>query len=703
MSPKASSEEPYPRPDFVRSKQNWKSLNGAWDFLFDDEDIGVTSRWHSQKLPREVAVKGSSASNLVSDSQSETITAKIAANPENLTHGNLSQREREAATNIKQKIEVPFAFQTLASGINERGVHEVLWYQRSIDDIRTTEQKSKGYRLITRFGAVDYEATIWLNGVYVGSHRGGHVPFDVDITDAIEICMDSDVGQHRLTVRVYDSAYDLTQPRGKQYWGAKSESIFYTPSGGIWQNVWLESVPSARLADSSHGTILRSDDVDSGLLHATIRVLGRKTGQKYSVQIEGSYGEIAVSKSEKKYLPKDLDYLHLDLDLRLSSEQQSEVPESALLASLNNFRGWRDGLALWSPEFPQLYTLTMRLFGFTDTLIDEVNTTTGMRSLDWSSGTSMFKLNGQPLFQALCLDQGYWPNTGMTPPSQSSLKADIEMAKAMGFNGCRKHQKVEDPVFLYWADRLGYLVWGEMANAYNFSNEYVDRFNQEWIEAVKRDLNHPCIVTWTPVNESWAYTNLKGSVEQRNHIRALYFMTKTLDPSRPINDNCGWEHVKTDLTTFHDYADSDALSNTCAILKGGILGPKAGRPMFVEPIPGRDDGGSHVEGAVVICTEFGGVNIAPATDANHKGEWGYTTAADSNDLLKRVEKLVAAVVDGKHCSGFVWTQLADIEQETNGLYTFDRKEKLDASKVRAVIANAQQRYYSMIKQCRANV
>lgn len=152
-----------------------------------------------------------------------------------------------------------------------------------------------------------------------------------------------------------------------------------------------------------------------------------------------------------------------------------------------------------------------------------------MRELNWTTGDNNFRLNGHPIFQALVLDQGYWPETGMTPPSAEALKHDIEFAQSMGFNGCRKHQKVEDPRFLYFADQLGFLVWGEMANGYEFSNAYMDRFNEEWMAAVKRDINHPSIITWTPINESWGYPELKDNVQQQNHIRSLYYMTKCVE------------------------------------------------------------------------------------------------------------------------------------------------------------------------------
>jgi beta-galactosidase/beta-glucuronidase len=507
----------YPRPDFERVSLHWKCLNGPWDFLFDDEDVGLQSGWYRTALPSSVVVENTPDTKTTPASESENITAKIAANTQNLIQGNLSLRNRNAATHEKRKINVPFVFQSEASGIGERDVHEVMWYERRIEDIRTDEAKSNGSRLLLRFGAVDYECKVWANGEYVGGHRGGHVPFDIDITAAIE---GSNAESHRLTLRVYDSAYDLTQPRGKQYWGAKPESIFYTPSGGIWQNVWLESVPSTRLADSSHGTILRNNDIESGTLRTTIAVLGKRSGHKYSVEIEATYMDISVGISERMVLPRHADSVNLDLDLRLSDDEKLED------VLTNNPRAWLKGLALWSPEFPQLYNVAIRLFDSTDTIIDQVKTFTGMRSLDWTSGDGTFKLNGYPIFQVLNLDQGYWPKTFMTPPSPDALKTDIEIAKLMGFNGCRKHQKVEDPLFLYYADRMGYLVWGEMANAYSFSDAYVERFNQEWMEAVRRDINHPCIVTWTPVNESWAYPDLNKNSEQRNHVRSLYYLTK---------------------------------------------------------------------------------------------------------------------------------------------------------------------------------
>ncbi|PYI06941.1 glycoside hydrolase family 2 protein [Aspergillus sclerotiicarbonarius CBS 121057] len=642
----------YPRPDFGRPALNWVSLDGLWNFLFDDADQGLTDRWHQEGLPAQ------------------------------------------AAPHAKRQIHVPYAFQTPASGIGLHEVHEVLWYERTLSDIRTSDERAQGNRLVLRFGAVDYECTVWVDGQLVGGHRGGHVPFEVDVSDACRA--QGNIDPHRLTVRVTDSATDLGQLRGKQYWGPVPQEIFYTPTSGIWLSVWLESVPPMRLGSSSDGTVLRSDDITGGYLHARLAVLGRPVASDCAVEIEASLSGTLVSRS-KQNLPRDKDWVNLDVDMR--------IPETSALKTTAPFnRGdcWEGGVALWGPGHPILYGLTLRLYNASGTLVDEVETTTGMRSVSWTNGDGTFRLNGKPWFQTLVLDQGYWPETGLTPPSQEALRADIEMAKKMGINGCRKHQKVEDPVFHWWADQLGFLVWGEIANAYEFSDEYITRFNGEWVEAVRRDINHPCIVAWTPFNESWGYPSLRDNIDQRNHIRSVYYLTKTLDPTRPINDNCGWEHVATDLTTYHDYTDSPALAATCANFEGGILGQKSNRDMFVGPIEDsssglRDPGARHSPGAPVICSEFGGVNIIPAkgTEAGDR-DWGYTTASNPEDLLGRLEKLVMAVVKGGHSCGLVYTQLCDIEQEVNGLYSYDRKEKVPAARVKAIMDAAHHYYHEHV-------
>lgn len=639
----------YPRPDFERKGLKWESLNGEWEFKFDDADEGLYSYWHQDGLPPPL-----------------------------------------------RTIQVPFVYQCPASGAYSQEAHEVLWYERKITDIRDNPEWSY-HRLLLRFGAIDYEAKVWLDGQAVGEHRGGHVPFDVDLTDAIRRGPFNGPVTHRLTVRVYDSTFDRSQPRGKQTPGPNPESIFYTPSSGIWQSVWLESVPPVRLADSSHGTIIRSDEIESGGLDNRIAVQGRRAQQKLSVEVEASLAGVVINKSRRD-LAKDEDFARFGLDVRVHGDRLEKIPKDFFSSlPLHDQDCWRNGVLLWSPEHPSLYNLTLRLYDEHDKLVDEVYTTTGMRSLNWTTGDGTFRLNGRPYFQALFLDQGYWPETLTTPPSTDALRTDIELMKKMGFNGCRKHQKVEDPIFMYWADQLGFLVWGEMASCHKFTMDAISRFETEWLAMVRRDINHPCIVTWTPLNEGWGYDNLGGQAKQRDHIRSLYYQTKSLDRTRPINDNCGWEHVLTDLTTFHEYRDANGMRDRSRDLTSVLT---QGRPMFVPPIYGRagieDAGAQHTPGAPIMCTEFGGVNVA--IEGASDGSWGYSTADGAEDLLRRFEEQVLAVVESGLVSAFVWTQFTDVQQEANGLYTFDRKEKTGADGVKKVVEKARNMYFQKLKE-----
>ncbi|OJD24309.1 hypothetical protein ACJ73_04336, partial [Blastomyces percursus] len=384
------------------------SLNGPWSFLYDDDDVSLQDGWHRRGLPGQIAV----------------------------TTG---QNSGGGDTLQKREIIAPYVFQTPASGIGEREAHEVIWYERLVDDIRTPAELDKCFSLPLRFGAVDYAATIWPDGQYVGAHRGGHVPFDLDLSEFVKIQQQS----ARVAIRLRDSPYDLTQPRGKRYWAGKPQGIWYIPSSGIWQSIGLESLPRARIAERSSGTVLRSNDIHGGLLHATVAVAGRRTGHKYHVKLQIFIGGVVVDRTSQISIPRHSSVVDCTVRTKLSREQLSKLPASLFNDSpLEDHAAWLDGVALWSPNHLLFYDVALYLFDREGTLLDEVKTTTGMRELNWTTGDNTFGLNGHPLFQSLVLDQGYWPETGMTPPSAEALKQDIELAQNMGFNGCRKHQKV---------------------------------------------------------------------------------------------------------------------------------------------------------------------------------------------------------------------------------------------------------------------
>ncbi|HEX2738877.1 MAG TPA: glycoside hydrolase family 2 TIM barrel-domain containing protein, partial [Rubrobacter sp.] len=318
---------------------------------------------------------------------------------------------------------------------------------------------------------------------------------------------------------------------------------------------------------------------------------------------------------------------------------------------------------------PNLYDLSLELLDEGGEVLDAVESYFGMRKIETKDGKVY--LNGRPYYQRLILDQGYFPEGILSAPTDDDLRGDIELAKEMGFNGARKHQKVEDPRWLFWADSLGFLVWGEMANAYQYSQDYVQRITAEWQEAVMRDYNHPCIVAWVPMNESWGVPNLAGRRDQAEHLLSLYHLTRSLDLTRPVVSNDGWEHALTDLCTIHDYRDAEALAKSYATSESAVAAEPANRPIYVP--------GYGYRGEPILITEFGGI----AFSGDETG-WGYSTVANSEEFLERYESLIDALLHSEPVQGFCYTQLTDVEQEVNGLLTYDRNPKADLTRIRGI-------------------
>ena len=419
----------------------------------------------------------------------------------------IAERWFEPSRPLARKIVVPFCFESSLSGISDPSFHEVVWYRRTIQ----IPEGWRSRRILIHFGAADYQAPFPSMGIRSVPIREGHVWFELDITDYLKPLYNV------VVLRVWDSPTDQTIPRGKQYWKPKSEeNLEHADQPGIWQPVWLEAV------DAVHISRLRiTPDVD----HSQVRI------------------EALLSRK-----PADLK-MRVTIRLQEVLQSQSEVlctnRSGLTVFQLNNQE-------LWSPEHPQLYDLTIELIAG-DKVLDKVSSYFGQRKISVQEGR--VALNNVHYYLKMVLDQGYWPQSLLTPPSEEAMQYDIKMTKAFGFNGARKHQKAEDPRWLYWADKMGLIVWGEMANAQEFSEAYVARFTDEWLQILDRDYNHPSIITWVPINESWGVPNILTERAQQEHTKAMVHIIHSIDQTRLVVDNDGWEHTDvTDLFTLHDYA-----------------------------------------------------------------------------------------------------------------------------------------------------
>lgn len=585
MAQTPAARPEYPRPQFVRTE--WMNLNGAWDFAFDDSDLGLAEGWQDGR-------------------------------PLPLT------------------IQVPFCFQSPLSGIGDASFHDVVWYRRTF----CVPDSWTGRGVILHFGAVDYRAQVWVNGQLVVEHEGGHVPFSAEITRLLR------PGANTVTLRVEDPSRDLTIPRGKQYWEEQSARIFYTRTTGIWQTVWLEPVCAARIDE-----VRFTPDIDADAVDVDIRTRGFRPGQELCIVIAFAGQTVA--------------------DDRIAL-QGGRVQRRIGLGDANSHRMHAGDSRAWSPESPNLYDVVLTL-SEGGSVHDRVESYLGMRKVEIRDGRIL--LNRKPYYQKLVLDQGYWPESLLTAPSDEAIRTDIELTRAMGFNGVRKHQKVEDPRYLYWADRLGLLVWGEMANAYHFSDQAVQRITREWLTVLRRDYNHPCIVAWVPINENWGVPDYMNDPRQQAHLDALYHLTRSVDQTRPVVSDDGWGHATTDLLTIHDYTSSGN------VLKARYGGERANAAREMPAGRFLYCPGYGYRGEPILVTEFGGIGY----QTRARDGWGYNQmAADAEEFLRRYRDLVHSLLECPNVAGFCYTQLTDVEQEINGLLTYDRQPKVDPAKIREI-------------------
>jgi hypothetical protein len=548
----ARSRPDYPRPLFERKE--WKSLNGLWEFAFDDRNEGRSGGWSTGKI-------------------------------------------------LSERILVPFTYEAALSGIGKgKEVHERVWYRRTFDVPRSWS----GKRTMLRFNASDCETTVWVNGREVGSHRGGYEPFSFDITEALK----ADAVQE-VVVGIYDPADPRGagfQPKGKQL---GSEGIWYTRTTGIWQSVWLEPLASGALDQ-----LQVDSDVDPG-------TRAGKVGVTYSPVGEAPQEvEISVRRDGKTLVRKRF---------QAGSGRATASVEVA-------------GCDLWSPESPALYDLTLRAYrGGKE--VDEAKSYCAFRRYEIRNGR--LTLNGKPYFLRGVLDQGYWPDGILTPPTDAAIRADVEMTKRLGFNMARKHVKVEDPRWYYWCDHLGLAVWQDMPSSHNLSTAAArENFRNELSGAIATTRSYPCVLHWIPFNENWGNP---GAFQDE-----MVKLVRTLDASRPITDASGWtQRSFTDVVDAHDYSNN--------LIRQGVENP-------VQP---------------KVVGEYGGIAL-PVEGHTWTTGWGYQNARTPEALVRRIHSQTAQLFQARNLSGFVYTQLTDVEQELNGLMTYDRLPKTDPAKLAEV-------------------
>ncbi len=528
-------------------------------------------------------------------------------------------------------INVPFAYQCAASGISESDLHEVLWYQKKF----SYAPLAAGRRVLLCFNAVDYAADVWLNGQYVGGHVGGFTPFLLDVTQFLR-------ADNTLVVCATDRN-EVAQPRGKQYWEKTANRCWYRGTSGIWQSVWLEETGAAYFTEA-----LFTPDIDRRCVHMQFSVRGAAD----RIRITASYRGAPVKVQEESVVGM-------------------RTPCVFRFCEADSI----DEMHYWAPEHPNLYEVKLELLRGGE-VVDEAETYFAMRKI--ATDGDRILLNNAPLYQKLVLDQGYWAETDLKPPSAEALRQDILACKAMGFNGARKHQKIEDPYYYYYADKLGFLVWGEMPSAYCFCHDEMRALHDQLAEGLRFLYNNPSVIAIVPMNESWGVRNLLYDEEQKNFVRSLYYQAKAQGGGRLVCANDGWEQVaETDFIGIHDYSPTgDAFCEKYVQENLSTVFPMRRRLMGF---------GEQYKGVPVLLTEYGGAALKASGagacfDAESDNKWGYVVDKDTESFLLRYKNLTDAA---RACgfAGYCYTQLTDVKQEVNGLLDEHHTPKIPFEKI----------------------
>lgn len=564
----------YPRPSLVRGEESWLCLNGVWDFEIDREAI-------------------------------------------------LDEAEYVGKESLKDKINVPFVPESAASGIEDTAPMKKVWYTRTF----TLSKAFLSGRVLFHIGACDYHTKVWINGALAGEHKGGYTPMTFDITTLVS------EGENRVTVSAFDDTASKLQPSGKQTEEGANHGCYYTRCTGIWQSVWLESVPESYIVSTKILPDPKNEKADF-----TVKVKG-KGRVRAKISFEG----------------------------KAVCEAESETCGSYATFSVNI-----PDPVLWDIGKGNIYDVSLS-FGE-----DRARAYFGMRYIE-TEGRRVL-LNGKPLFQRLVLDQGYFPEGIYTAMSADEFGRDIELCMAAGFNGARMHMKVFEPGFIYEADRRGYLLWGEYPNwGLDIArDESTPHMLPEWIEAVERDVNCPSIIGWCPFNESFPMSN-------RALPQLCYDITKQFDPTRLVIDSSGWVHTAT--TDIYDSHDYDQNPETFRERYQCLITGEGEYPVNYRAL---DDG---YDGKIpYFVSEFGGSFFDLDLEHENAGQesgspWGYGEAPRTlSELSARISALCAALRENPEICGFCYTQFTDVMQEMNGLFTFDRRPKLPLDEMRRAIA-----------------
>lgn len=540
-------------------------------------------------------------------------------------------RQLTTAKQLSNTITVPFCPESKLSGVNHTDFIEQMWYQRSI----SIPENWKNKKIMLNFGAVDYHAEIYIDGNYLGNHDGGSSSFSLDITPAVE-----PGNTHSLVVFVADKTRSGLQAVGKQSTQYNSYGCFYTRVTGIWQTVWLEAVSPYGLRSAR-----TNPDIDQQQLIVTPEFYRSSNDETLEITL-------------------------YDNSRQVSRKVVKCNNSSSVVLPVKDMK-------LWSPENPYLYDITYRIKNANGEVIDEVKSYVGMRKVHTSNG--QIYLNNEPYFQRLVLNQGYYPDGIWTAPTDEALKNDILLSKEAGFNGARLHQKVFEERFHYWADKLGFITWGESANwgmDYKEEEEAARYFLTEWSEILMRDYNHPSIIAWVPFNQPLEnpYTLISGKMPRL--IIDTYRLTKAIDPTRLVNGIAGDTHFLTDIWGIRNY-ESDTARFARYLKPNEKQAFYNHQPFFIGEFGGMLWTGAHKD----------------------KTSWGYgKTITSEEGFYERLEGFMDAIANAKEVTGFCYTQLTDIEQEKNGIYYYDRRPKLDMKRIKTIFEKIPSNRFLKIKE-----